>query len=279
MLRAVRSLLGATGEPPAIIIVDQSRSDATQEAVEPYLSHDRVRYVRSDSRGLSAARNVGLAVASTEIVGFTDDDCEVDPGMPAALARAFRADPRIAIVFGAVRAAPHDRARGFTPAYPLERTFLATRWTQKHHIEGMGACMAVRKSVCERLGGFDERFGAGSRFKAAEETDLVIRALQQHHFVYETPELAVVHHGFRTHDEGPVLVAGYLYGLGAMYGKHLHRTPINVLVMMSALAWRWLAGAPVIDLGRPQPKLARLAAFGRGLRAGLAVPFRAAAAP
>ena len=72
--RAVASIL-ENGQPDFhVLIVDQSTNDDTAEAVRN-LPQERLVYLRSDTRGVAAARNVGVAHASTNIIVFTDDDC------------------------------------------------------------------------------------------------------------------------------------------------------------------------------------------------------------
>ena len=58
-----------------IILVNDGSKDRTGEIAR---SHPRVRVIDTPNRGLSAARNSGLAEASGEIVAYTDADVRVD---------------------------------------------------------------------------------------------------------------------------------------------------------------------------------------------------------
>ena len=42
-----------------------------------------------------------------------------------------------------------------------------------------GACLAFRAEVVQTIGGFDPEFGAGTRFKSAEDSEYVQRASQR----------------------------------------------------------------------------------------------------
>lgn len=265
---AVRSMLRA-GCVDEIIVVDQGDQPLSLEAfpVAP-----PVQLLREQPRGLAAARNAGVRAARGEYVLFTDDDCEVDPGWVDGFHAAFALDERIGMVFGTVAAAEYDRTKGFVPAYRVKALFVADRLSRKHLIEGMGACMAIRRSVWEALGGFDEALGSGGRFKAGEDTDFAIRALAAGWHVAETPAAIVRHHGFRTWQEGQRLIEGYMYGLGATNMKLLRVSGWRAVRPLAELSWRWLAGAPVVDLNHRPPRLARLVAFLRGARDGLRLP-------
>jgi len=59
-----------------VIVVDDGSRDATGKIVSGY---PEVRVVKLPPSGLSAARNAGLAIASGEIVAYTDADVRVDP--------------------------------------------------------------------------------------------------------------------------------------------------------------------------------------------------------
>jgi GT2 family glycosyltransferase/DNA-binding beta-propeller fold protein YncE len=69
------SLEGLTYPDYEIIVVNDGSRDRTSEIAH---SHQRVRVIDIPNRGLSAARNVGLAAAQGEIVAYTDADTRVD---------------------------------------------------------------------------------------------------------------------------------------------------------------------------------------------------------
>jgi glycosyltransferase involved in cell wall biosynthesis len=84
---ALARCLAALGTEHEVVVVDDGSRDraALARVVEANAS---ARSVRAAGAGPAAARNLGARAASTEVVCFTDDDCEPGPGWAEALARA-----------------------------------------------------------------------------------------------------------------------------------------------------------------------------------------------
>jgi GT2 family glycosyltransferase len=181
---------------------------------------------------------------------------------------SFAVNLRTGIIFGNTLPASHDHTVGFIPAYVRREPFLARGLHEKHRVEGISACMGLRRSLWQVLGGFDEMLGAGSPFKSAEEMDFTIRALLAGYFVYETPDVMVVHHGFRTWEQGANLIQGYLYGIGAMFIKHIKCGHWEVIQLLAHLAWRWAFKNPAVDFGHRPSRWLRLSGFIQGFLAG-----------
>jgi len=266
--RSVGAVL-ASRVPLELIVIDQSDDGLTQAALAKFADDPRLTLLKSAQIGLSRARNLGWAKTTAELLAFTDDDCEACPGWLEGFANAFREDPRIGVVFGAVRAPDYDRDSGFVMAYVPERFQVVRHIGEKASVEGVGACMALRRSTLAAVGGFDEELGVGARLCSAEDTDIAVRALLAGYFVCETPDAAVWHHGFRSWSAGQRVIHGYMVGLGAANAKMLRLGKGQAIRPIAALAWRWLAKAPVVDLNHLPPRMRRLRSFLSGFRAGV----------
>ncbi len=273
--RTVQSIL--ENDPPVleVLVVDQSSDDSTEAAIRPLLDEcDRLRYRRLARRGLTRARNEAIRDAAGEFVAITDDDCEVSPDWAARVVEAFESDERIAVVFGNVLPAPFDAATSFIPGYVRDDVFLADEPAKKAGVDGIGACMAVRRSTWIALGGFDEMLGPGSAFPGGDEGDFAMRALAAGWYVLETPQLWVEHYGYRTLDQAYECVAIYARGTGAMMAKHVRcRTP-HARRLLASMAFRWSSGGihQTAAIGDGRHRLRRLTGFVTGFAEGTRAP-------
>ncbi|MGH7588013.1 MAG: glycosyltransferase family 2 protein [Gemmatimonadota bacterium] len=271
---AVRSILSAGGPLSELVVIDQSRDNRTSAALAPFLDDPRVTVLRSRTVGLARARNEAIAACRSELVAMTDDDCVATSGWLAALADVFASDDRVGLVFGSVLPADHDPRLGFLPVYTVRARRLDRGRDPRQRIDGIGACMAVRRLTWAEIGGFDELLGAGARFQAADEGDFALRALAAGWYVGETPDGAVVHLGFRPWKEAEDLVRGYARGTGAMMAKHVRRRSGGAPRLLSRMAWSWVRGRTheAARLGGAPYRWMRLRAFTAGFAEGLRLP-------
>jgi GT2 family glycosyltransferase len=274
LARTLRGILSNDPPPMEVIVVDQSDDEQTAAALGPILDDGRVRLVRTSTRGLSTGRNLGIRHARSEFIALTDDDCDVAADWLQAMWTALAADSRIGLVFGNVLPGPHDPAAGFITAYVRSCPFVARSIHGKREVEGVGACMGLRRSVWQAVHGFDPALGLGAPLLAGEEGDLAIRILLAGYWVCESPRVTVTHRGFCAWADQPIVVYRNWFGTGAMLGKQLRCTRWFVIPLLLGLACRWAFGISRVaaSLGSSSSSFRRLAAFLQGFLKGTTTP-------
>ena len=88
----IESILGQSLRDLELILIDDGSPDGCGEICDSWAARDsRVRVIHQINRGVSAARNAGLAVAQGDYVGFVDPDDWIAPECYEAMAQAAEA--------------------------------------------------------------------------------------------------------------------------------------------------------------------------------------------
>jgi GT2 family glycosyltransferase len=137
-----------------VIVVDDGSTDRTAAIARAH----GAQVISTPNRGLAAARNVGLAAATGEIVAYLDDDARPDPDWLTYLAATFMTTDH-AGVGGPNVPPPGDGwiadCVANAPGGPLH-VLLADRVAE--HIPGCNS--AFRRACLEAIGGYDPQFRA-----------------------------------------------------------------------------------------------------------------------
>jgi glycosyltransferase involved in cell wall biosynthesis len=271
LAKVVASLLAGETEPFELLVIDQSDEPQYLRATEVLPRDERVRHVRSEQRGKGKALNEALRLAQGSILVCTDDDCQAPPGWISGMARALESQPTAAIAFCRVLPVPHDRSAGYVPAYELEQSRMLRSITSICGGLGLGAGIALKRDFVRSIGGFDEAFGPGGRFPSADEWDLAMRSLLSGRHVFETADLAIVHDGFRTFEEGRAHARRDWLALGAVCAKPLragHWKAAVVPVWLFSTKVVWPPVQDALSLRKPRGG-GRMIAFLQGFALGL----------
>lgn len=203
-----------------IVVIDNGSTDNTAEVIGNYVKACtfRLRHVIERRPGLSFARNTGIRHSSGKLIMFTDDDCRVAPDWVTNAIRLFIGDP-LQIVAGRVELFDRAKPSPVTKTLPHSETMASI-----HQIFGFlhGANMVFSRSVCDKIGLFDVRLGAGTKTRAGEDTDFVYRAFQAGVRVSYDPDLIIYHDHDRVGAEALYKQAqGFSVGMGALVIKYL----------------------------------------------------------
>ncbi len=153
---AVGSILAQpAADSTEIIVVDDGSTDDTAGALSRFGA--RITLLRQDNRGVSAARNAGLAAATGDLIGFLDaDDLWTEQAL-SSLLPLLLADPQADVARGRTRIIRLDAPDG--SAQEMLQPVL------------VGSAL-YRRQVFDRVGLFDETLRLG------EDVDFNARLLE-----------------------------------------------------------------------------------------------------
>lgn len=165
-----------------IIVVDDGPSERTRAIVMDWAikagTGPLITYIASHGpHGPAAARNRGWNAARGSIIAFTDDDTVPRANWLEAGMQAFKREGPDAVWGRIVMPLNHEPTDYELDAKGLERAEFVT------------ANCFCRKSVLQRLGGFDERF----RFAWREDSDLYFSLLSRRARIVHDENAVVVH--------------------------------------------------------------------------------------
>jgi glycosyltransferase involved in cell wall biosynthesis len=164
---AIRSALPQLASDDEIVVVDDASTDATL-AIIAGIRDRRIRVLEGSGRGVSSARNIGLAAATGEFIAFLDHDDLWPPFRHARLLEALLADVEIDSAVGRIR---------------LQMEKNAVLLPQLAGMEGqlapnLSLCTALfRRRILDLVGRFDEDM------PFCEDTDYLVRLTERNYRV------------------------------------------------------------------------------------------------
>ena len=125
--RSVGSALGQTHRDVEVIVIDDGSKDGTRALVEKlWASEPRVRYQHQENKGISGARNAGLALATGDYVALLDSDDAWVPWKLEAQLACMRAHPEVGMTWTDMQAIGPDGS--VTSEAFLREMYSAYRW-------------------------------------------------------------------------------------------------------------------------------------------------------
>lgn len=194
-----------------VVVADNGSTDELAAVVDRWI--DRLPGLRrvdaSRGRGVSVARNVGIAAATADLILICDADDAVSSRWVSALVDGLARHP---LVSGPIETTTLSGASAVWVPIPELSSGLFETWSGRTY--GLGGNIGLWREVWERVGGFDESYPAG-----AEEIDFAWRAWDLGYRFGYVPG-ALLHYRIRTDLRG-VLKQQYNSGRGTstLYSK------------------------------------------------------------
>jgi len=191
LAEAIQSVLGQTFLDYELIVVDDGSTDGTS-AVLAGFGDSRLRVLRQENRGISAAMNAGLRAARGKYIARLDSDDMWFPNLLACETMVLDSRPDVGVVYARAQAmsangTPREHYLGLPLRYPQD-ALLSLLW---------GDCTCnitalARRSCFAAAGPYDETL------RTHEDWDMWLRVARSYHFTFLHSTLG----RFREHDDG-----------------------------------------------------------------------------
>ena len=196
-----------------VIVVDDGSTDRTGAIADGF---EGMHVIHQENKGLSAARNVGIAASLGEIVAFTDSDCVVDPDWLHYLVATF-IQTGFPAVGGPNLPPPEDSVvAACVAASPGGPLHVLLDDVEAEHIPGCN--MAFRREVLDEIGGFDPIYRS-----AGDDVDVCWRLQDRGHRIGFSPAAMVWHFRRNTMKAYIGQQKGYGKAEALLYFRHPHR--------------------------------------------------------
>lgn len=254
----LRSIDGSTFRDFEVVIVDQNRDDRLESVVALFHGRFPLCHMKIEGKGAARARNLGAATVSGKVVNFPDDDCEFFPEL-LATAHELIESKRLAVLSGV----SVDRQEGLSTTFFKKGSCPLTPWTMwGRNIE---FTMFFDRELFRDTGGFDERFGVGSRYGSDEGAELLLRLVHRigAERTWYTDALRFYHPSKTLDFDEAAIQRSYSYARGS--GALLAKWPVAPVIGFSLrLVSRACLGATMFSGPKRRYYSARARGFFRG---------------
>jgi N-acetylglucosaminyl-diphospho-decaprenol L-rhamnosyltransferase len=174
---ALRSVLGSREVDVAVVVVDNGSDPPAVVPDDP-----RVRLIRNEENRGVGARNQGSALGVGELLAFVDSDVRVRPDTLATLVHVLRDQPDVALACPVFENQVPEASAGRAPTARVKAQRVLNRRDTYERMRpaadvpwwdvdfSITACVLIRRSAFEAIGGLDERY-----FYGPEDIDLCLR--------------------------------------------------------------------------------------------------------
>lgn len=198
VLNLVGDFIAQDYRPIEIVIIDQSSN--TDGPLQKYVQEHgndevKIKYITSEVKSLTAARNNGVRNSTGEIIFSFDDDTRIPANLVSTYVKNFVEDPKVGTVTGRIDQ-PYQPFKHFTEGRVGRVTpfsHFIDNWSSHTRCEvdtAHGCGSAYRRAAVEKAGGWDESF-RGNAYR--EDSDITFRIRAQGYKAIFDPSVTYTH--------------------------------------------------------------------------------------
>lgn len=198
-------------EKVEVIIVDQNDEIDLADIFNKYSKLLNLIYIKSERKGLSLNRNLGLKKAAGKYIAFPDDDCTYYSDTLSNVYTLFRKYHDVDVLLGRIIDREHNKniIRNWS-----SNEFKITR--NNFFLNYSSITIFTKKNNLL----FDEKLGVGTYFGSNEDADYVFNILKNNKKIYYTPKIEVWHPEPKEQKVNYNKIYSYGLGFGALVIKH-----------------------------------------------------------
>lgn len=196
-----------------VIIVDQNDKINLNKIIDKYKNKLTIKHIKSDIKGLSKNRNIGLEQATGSIIAFPDDDCEYLNKTLNKVNNLFNDFKHDIILGRIIERDGNDSLR----IWDKEKKDINT----KNFYKKCSSITMFLKKDCAEIK-LNEKLGVGEYFGACEDADLIYRNCKKNINIKYLPDIQIYHpHYDSNKNMSEEKIYKYGLGFGAMVKSNL----------------------------------------------------------
>jgi glycosyltransferase involved in cell wall biosynthesis len=178
---AIESVIAQTFDDWRILIVDDGSTDSTAEIIVAFLDRlgPRIRYIKQNNSGVSAARNTAIRASTAEFIALLDAD---DVWLPCRLSESLNVlarRPQAGLSYGLIGSMDSEgRSSGTWAGNRTHAEGHIAPYIYMRTVELPSPTITVRRKCIDEVGVFDESL------RITEDRDLWLRIAQRYEVAF-----------------------------------------------------------------------------------------------
>lgn len=194
-----------------IIIVDQNEEDLLDRIIKKYMKKIKILHIKSEVKGLSLNRNIGIKYSKGSIIAFPDDDCKYISNTLSMVEEYFEKNRNVYALMGRILDEDGNDCIRKWPNKTIEIN-------KNNFYTKVSSITLFKRNNKDFL--FDENLGVGTYFGSNEDADIIYNLLDKNNKIIYNPKL-VLYHPKPSKKLNLNKVESYGRGFGAFVRKNL----------------------------------------------------------
>ncbi|WP_195335782.1 glycosyltransferase family A protein [Paraclostridium bifermentans] len=168
-----------------IIVVDQNDSINLDQIIKSYNNKVNIKHIKSQVKGLSKNRNIGINISSGEYIAFPDDDCKYMKDTLKIVDEYFEKNKELYAIMGRIIDENGDDC--------IRKWSESEEIINKYNFYTKLSSITLFKRNTKPKQLFNERLGVGEYFGSNEDADIVYKSIKSNKKIKYFPSIVLFH--------------------------------------------------------------------------------------